>query len=92
MGESAKQTLMEENTRFEFSGTDDQERIIDRITELKADTDILFADAKDGMLGLRLTRMNCKFPTVQDQQFTDNKGNITLVKKDTYCQWKLSDQ
>jgi len=76
------QTLVEENTRYEFSGTDNQERIIDRITELKADTDILFADAKDGMLGLRLTR-ELQIPNVQDQRFTDNKGNISIVKKDT---------
>ena len=38
-----------------FSGDGDQ-RTIDRITDLKADTDIFFADAKDGLLGLRLTR------------------------------------
>jgi len=76
------QTLMEETTRYEFSGTDNQERIIDRTTELTAVTDILFADAKDGMLGLRLTR-ELQIPSRQDQQFTDIKGNISLVKKDT---------
>jgi hypothetical protein len=73
--------LMEETTRYEFSGTK-QERIIDRITELNADTDILFADAKDGMLGLRLAH-ELQIPTTQDQQFTDNKGNVTIVKKDS---------
>ncbi|HEY2647567.1 MAG TPA: PmoA family protein [Puia sp.] len=76
------QRLMEENTRYEFSGTANQERIIDRITELTADTDILFADAKDGMLGLRLTR-ELQIPIGQDQHFTDQKGNVTVVKKDT---------
>jgi Family of unknown function (DUF6807) len=75
------QVLMEENTRYEFSGTDNQERIIDRITELTADTDILFADAKDGMLGLRLTR-ELQIPSGKDQHFTDNKGNPNTVKKD----------
>jgi Family of unknown function (DUF6807) len=74
------QTLLEENTRYEFSGTDYQERIIDRITELTADTDIFLADAKDGMLGLRLTR-ELQIPSEQDQQFTDNKGNINTAKK-----------
>jgi hypothetical protein len=74
--------LMEENTRYEFSGTENQERIIDRTTELTADTDILFADAKDGMLGLRLAR-ELQIPTGQAQHFTDDKGNITIVKKDT---------
>jgi Family of unknown function (DUF6807) len=76
------QPLMEENTRYEFSGTDNQERIIDRITELTADTDILFADAKDGMLGLRLTR-ELQIPNRQDELFTDNKGNTISVKKNT---------
>ncbi len=30
-----------------------EERMIDRITELKADNDILFADAKDGLVGFK---------------------------------------
>jgi hypothetical protein len=77
------QALMEENTSYEFSGTDNDERIIDRITELTADTDILFADAKDGMLGLRLTR-ELEIPSGQDQHYIDNKGNNSTVKKDTY--------
>ena len=75
------QTLLEENTRYEFSGTDNQERIIDRITELTADTDIFLADAKDGMLGLRLTR-ELQIPSEQDKHFTDDKGNINTAKKD----------
>jgi hypothetical protein len=77
------QALMEENTRYEFSGTNNQERIIDRITELTADADILFADAKDGMLGLRLTH-ELQIPNGQDQYFTDNKGSISAVKKDIF--------
>ena len=76
-----KEILMEETTRFEFSGNS-QERVIDRITELKADRDIFFTDAKDGMLGLRLAH-ELQIPAMQTQQFTDNKGNITLVKKDS---------
>src|SRR5450432_4873886 len=75
------QVLMEETTRYEFSGKN-LERIIDRITELKADTDILFTDAKDGMLGLRLSH-ELQIPGKQDQRFTDNKGNISIVKKDS---------
>jgi hypothetical protein len=77
------QALMEENTRYEFSGSDNQERIIDRITELTADTEILFADAKDGMLGLRLTR-ELQIPTEKNRQFTDGKGNTSTVKKDFF--------
>jgi hypothetical protein len=75
------QVLIEETTTYVFSGST-QERIIDRITILKADTDILFTDAKDGLLGLRLTH-ELQIPTLKDQQFTDNKGNITIVKKDS---------
>jgi Methane oxygenase PmoA len=75
------QPLLEETTRYVFSGNE-QERIIDRITELKAVTDILFKDAKDGMLGLRLAR-ELQIPINHDQQFTDNKGNTTTVKKDS---------
>ena len=74
------QVLLEETTRFVFSGND-QERIIDRITDLCADTDILFADAKDGLFGLRLTQ-ELQIPEKSNQSFTDNKGNVTVVKKD----------
>ncbi len=73
--------LLEETTRYVFSGNG-HERIIDRFTDLKADTSILFADAKDGLLGLRLTH-ELQIPAIKDQQFTDNKGNITTVKSDT---------
>jgi hypothetical protein len=76
-----RQVLLEETTSYIFSGTT-QERIIDRITVLKADTDIVFADAKDGLLGLRLTH-ELQIPNLNDQQFADNKGNITIVKRDS---------
>ena len=70
--------LLEETTRFEFSGTPHQ-RIIDRITVLKATTDVLFKDAKDGMLGLRVAH-ELEIPATKDQKFTDDKGNVTIVK------------
>ncbi len=76
-----KRVLLEETTRFEFSG-DENQRIIDRFTTLKADTDIAFNDAKDGMLGLRLAH-ELQIPTTADQEFTDNKGNVTVVKGGT---------
>lgn len=76
-----KQVLLEETTRFEFSG-DENQRIVDRFTTLKADTDIAFNDAKDGMLGLRLAH-ELQIPTTADQEFTDNKGNVTVVKGGT---------
>ena len=70
--------LLEETTRFKFSGTD-QLRVIDRRTTLMANTDVLFTDAKDGMLGFRLAH-ELQIPTNEDQEFKDNKGNKTIVK------------
>ena len=75
------EVLLEETTRFEFSGTTHQ-RVIDRITVLKADTDLLFTDAKDGLLGIRLAH-GLQMPTDKDQKFTDDKGNETIVKGGT---------
>jgi hypothetical protein len=77
----AKEVLLEETTRFEFSGTKDQ-RIIDRITTLKARTEVKFNDAKDGMLGLRLAH-ELQMPSTEDQKFTDDKGIVTVVKGGT---------
>jgi Methane oxygenase PmoA len=73
--------LAEETTSFEFSGTAHQ-RIIDRITTIKADTTLLFTDAKDGLLGIRLAHA-LQIPTNKDQKFTDDKGNVTIVKGGT---------
>ncbi|MBO2033370.1 PmoA family protein [Siccationidurans ginsengisoli] len=75
------QVLLEETTRFEFSGTD-RARTIDRVTTLKAVTDVAFNDAKDGLLGLRLAH-ELQLPTDQDQKFTDSKGIVTVVKAGT---------
>ena len=76
-----KDVILEETTRFEFSG-DANRRIIDRTTTLKADMDAVFNDAKDGMLGMRLAH-ELQMPTNDDQKFTDNKGNVTVVKGGT---------
>ncbi|SHN37048.1 PmoA family protein [Mucilaginibacter sp. OK098] len=76
-----KDIILEETTRFEFSGNKNQ-RIIDRVTTLKANVDAVFKDAKDGMLGLRLAH-ELQMPTTEDQKFTDNKGNVTVVKGGT---------
>ena len=84
------EVLLEETTKFEFSGTPHW-RIIDRSTTLKANTNILFADAKDGMLGSEL-RMTLQIPSIEDQKFTDDKGNVTIVKERNRqnCKWQLS--
>src|SRR2546421_3239550 len=70
--------LLEETTRFEFSGNDHQ-RIIDRVTVLKANTEVRFTDAKDGMLGLRVAHA-LQIPTMEDKKYTDDKGIVTVVK------------
>ncbi len=73
------ETLLEETTTFEFSGTGPL-RIIDRITTLKAAAEqVVFNDAKDGFLGLRLAHA-LEMPTMEDKKFTDDKGIVTVVK------------
>ena len=76
-----KKVLLEETTHLEFSGTE-HERIIDRVTVLKADTTVLFTDAKDGLYGIRLAHA-LQIPTDKDQEFKDDKGNVTIVKGGT---------
>ena len=76
-----KDVIVEETTRYEFSGNENQ-RVIDRFTTLKAYKDALFKDAKDGMLGLRLAH-ELQMPEAKDQKFTDDKGNVTIVKGGT---------
>ena len=72
------ETLLEETTKFEFSGTD-RLRIIDRFTTLKAATEVNFTDAKDGLLGIRLAQP-LQIATMEDKKFTDDKGIVTVVK------------
>lgn len=70
--------LLEEKTTYTFRGNDHQ-RIIDRVTVLKAIMDVSFKDAKDGMLGLRVAH-ELQIPATKDQKFTDDKGNVTVIK------------
>ena len=70
--------LLEEKTRLEFSGTE-HFRIIDRTTVLTADTTVNFIDAKDGLYGIRLAHA-LQIPSVKDEKFKDDKGNVTIVK------------
>jgi hypothetical protein len=69
--------LLHEATTYRFSATP-QERIIDRTTVLTADIDVNFPDAKDGMLGLRVTK-ELQIPSNTPGEFVDDKGNITKV-------------
>lgn len=70
--------LVEETTSMEFSQLGNK-RFIDRITTLKANTEAKFADAKDGMFAIRLAH-ELQMPSTQDQKFTDDKGNVTVIK------------
>lgn len=72
-----KNVLLQENTVFIFSATE-SERVIDRSTTLTAMQDVSFPDAKDGMLGLRVTR-ELQIPSNTPGEFVDDKGNITKV-------------
>ena len=76
-----KNVILEEHTRFEFSGNSHQ-RIIERISTLTAVKEAVFKDAKDGLLGLRLAH-ELQMPTKEDQKFTDSKGIVTIVKGGT---------
>ncbi|MFI5156018.1 MAG: PmoA family protein, partial [Chitinophagales bacterium] len=69
--------LIREITQFVFIANA-QERIIDRITSIEAQTDISLADAKDGFLGLRVAH-ELELPSAQPKQYSDNKGNLTTV-------------
>ncbi len=73
--------LMKEATTFNFSGNGHL-RIIDRTTTLTAVKEVLFKDAKDGMLGLRVAH-ELQIPDTATKTFTDDKGNVTIVKADT---------
>jgi hypothetical protein len=73
-----KDVLLKETTQFTFSGSGNQ-RIIDRITVLTADTTVTFTDAKDGLLGIRVAH-ELQIPSRQDKKYTDDKGNVTVVK------------
>lgn len=73
--------LLEEATYLEFSGTKHL-RIIDRATVLTADTTANFNDAKDGLYGIRIAHA-LQIPSTKDQEFKDDKGNVTIVKGGT---------
>jgi len=70
--------VLHELTEFRFSG-DSSERTIDRATTLTAAGErVVFADAKDGMLGMRVAR-SLEQPSNEPQVFTDIAGRTTEV-------------
>lgn len=71
--------LLEENTTFIFSGTENK-RTIDKITTLTAlDKDVSMKDNKEGMLGIRVARQ-LEHPSDGPGKFTDASGNVTDVE------------
>src|SRR5437016_7761792 len=77
---SSSKVLLPEHTRFVFRGGPDF-RSVDRITTLRAqDEKVVFADAKDGMLGLRVVRA-LEMPSDKPEVFTDSSGRATSVAK-----------
>ncbi|PCJ96573.1 MAG: hypothetical protein COA50_06915 [Flavobacteriaceae bacterium] len=70
--------LLEETTIFTFS-EDENTRIIDRNSILKALEDVSFKDNKEGMLGLRTAR-ELELPSDKPAVFTDTQGIVTEVK------------
>jgi len=70
-------TLLKEHTTYVFSSNQTEREII-RITTLTAVRDVSFPDAKDGMLGLRVTK-ELQIPSNTPGEFVDDKGNVTKV-------------
>ncbi len=68
-----------ETTRYVFSGSGNT-RIIDRITTIQAETDIVFKDVKDGMFAIRVARQ-LEHPSKTPDVFTDANGIATAVPK-----------
>ncbi len=69
-------TLLE-TTEYIFSGKGSQ-RIIDRITTLTADREVVFKDVKDGMIAIRVAR-ELEHPSKVAEIFTDASGIETKV-------------
>jgi len=75
-----QKVLLKEKTRFIFRGGSGS-RSIDRITTLTAqDTKVNFPDAKDGMLGFRVTRA-LEIPSDKPEVYADASGRPTTVAK-----------
>lgn len=70
--------LLDESTEYVFS-TEDNARIIDRITTLKAvNGEVKITDNKEGMFGIRVTR-ELELPSTGKVKLVDSHGNVTEV-------------
>lgn len=73
-------TLLEEETTFQFSATEDM-RIIDRATSLTAAVDeVDFTDNKEGMFAIRVSR-ELELPSDKPTELVDSHGVKTRVEK-----------
>lgn len=71
--------LLQEDTRFEFSG-DENVRIIDRITTLTACSDsVILADNKEGLFAIRVDRA-FEYPSNEPLKFTNAQGETSDVE------------
>lgn len=70
---------LKETTTYVFSGKGNQ-RIIDRITTLTAQREVLFKDVKDGMFAIRVARQ-LEHPSDKPDVFVDANGIETKVDK-----------
>src|SRR5207245_8349432 len=75
-----KNVLLKEHTRFIFRGGPNF-RSIDRITTLQAQGEkVIFHDDKEGLLGMRVTRV-LEAPSDKPEVSTDSSGHATTVAK-----------
>jgi hypothetical protein len=73
--------MLDEETRFIFRQEEDNIRIIDRETTLKAVIDkVNFNDNKEGMFAIRVAR-ELELPSDRPTKLMDSHGNITEVKE-----------
>lgn len=71
--------LLQEDTRFEFSG-DENIRIIDRITTLTNSSDsVLFTDNKEGLFAIRVDRA-FEYPSDEPLKFINAQGEVSDVE------------
>ncbi len=72
-------TILQEDTKFIFSGDAAAIRSVERITTLTAlEEEVSFKDNKEGMLGLRMAH-ELEHPSDKPELFTDASGKATNV-------------
>jgi len=77
--DNSGKAILNENTRYIFSG-DKNTRTIDHISTLTAaDGQVIIGDSKEGMFAIRVDRA-FEMPSNESLIFTDDKGNPTTVE------------